>query len=695
MIKHYSEFTSYKPKYERDEYGKKRRYKKKYILNDIFSFDIETTSYFIIDGKLTAWDEKYDNDTYLKSECGGVCYIWQFSINEQVYYGRELSELSIFLDRIFGSIDFENVNKPIIWVHNLSFEFQWIREIFDFTNVFARTQRKPIKAETDKYQFRCTYFLTQLSLAKWSESTPVRKQEGLLNYNVLRTPISPLTSEEMKYCEFDCLVVYYGIRDFQRKYKDQYHIPLTQTGEVRKVMRDMYHKDYAYLKKMASLVPDADLFYFMRAAFAGGSTGGNVAYTAKIIYNLLTHDLKSDYPAQLVRRKYPLTPFVPVYRIKRFTDMDYDRKGYILQVCFKNMKRKTTIGYLSKSHLYGIVRGSFDNGKLIQCEECTYIGTSIDIQIIDMVYDYEDYEIQKCYMSYLGYLDSKFVDFVLTLFYNKTCLDGVDDELYMNSKKFINALYGMQCTSPISNDITYENSVWGEHVLSKDEINEKFAKMKNGMANITAYQVGLFCPAWARLELYSVLMEDPEDICYWDTDSCKHYDTPKMRSIIEERNRINKELMDQAMEFHGFDKERTRPKNQKGKICQLGCWEPEKPYAECKFLGAKRYCYRYEGEECYHITVAGVPKNNSIFIKSLDMFDDKLVFPANLKNEKGEYIAKNMHQYKDGDNPSVVFPDGYVNTNINATVLRPTSYDMSLANDYRALVQFFKEGGSV
>lgn len=699
---HYKEFKGYKPQYYRTKGNQKTKYKKKFEISDIFTFDIETTSFFLINNKLTAWDENIPNEEYLKNPSGAVCYIWQFSINNTVYYGRELKEFPVFLEQVFSSIDYATTNKPIIYVHNLSWEFQFIREYFNFTSVFARTIRKPMKAETKLCEFRCTYMLTNLRLEKWAEQTPVQKKVGQLDYNVLRTPLTDLNEKELEYCEYDCLVVYYGICNFVKKYGTQHKIPLTQTGESRVVLRKLYHDDWKFLQRMANLVPDAELFRLMRFIFAGGSTGSNVEHTDEEIYiSIDSEDEKSAYPAHLVKQKYPLTPFVRTVVIKRFEDMDIKNKAYLMVVRFKNIRRKTSISYISKSKLIGIRNSSFDNGKLIRADECIYSCTSVDIDTVNMVYDYDDYEILTCYASYLSYLDSKFIDFVLTMFYNKTCLDGVDPELYMQSKQFLNALYGINATSPISDEILYDNNEWGIKSLNNTEINDKLKTMRKSKKNITAYQIGIFVTAYNRRCLYDAIMkvqalkgEDGKGlVVYYDTDSCKHIRDKRVDAIFEQLNEENKRMMDEAMRIHGFDIERTRPKNPKGKVCQLGCWERDDSYQEFKTLGAKRYCYKKEGKDSYGITIAGVPKSNGCLIHSLSDFNIHSKFPANARNKEGKLISKNIHQYRDGDNLQVKFPDGYINDNINATVLRPTSYDMTLANEYKVLIQFIKNGG--
>ena len=88
--------------------------------NNIYTFDIETTSYIILDGK------QYNTIDYLdftqeekeRSIFQGTMYIWMFGINDKVYYGRTYKELYNFLNRIEFYTTYE---KKIVYVHNLAF----------------------------------------------------------------------------------------------------------------------------------------------------------------------------------------------------------------------------------------------------------------------------------------------------------------------------------------------------------------------------------------------------------------------------------------------------------------------------------------------------------------------------------------------------------------------------------------------
>ena len=106
--------------------------------NDIFTFDIETSSAFYINGKWRKFYFTLDAEYYKKCKKISWCYIWQFSINETVIYGRSLEEFKVFFDKLLSLINC----KIIVYCHNLQYEFQFLRNIFQWKNVFARKKEQ-------------------------------------------------------------------------------------------------------------------------------------------------------------------------------------------------------------------------------------------------------------------------------------------------------------------------------------------------------------------------------------------------------------------------------------------------------------------------------------------------------------------------------------------------------------------------
>ena len=127
----------------------------------------------------------------------------------------------------------------LIFVHNLSYEFQWICHKFEWKSIFARKERKPMKALTKNgIEFRCSYILSGCSLEKVGKDLQkykVEKLVGNLDYEKIRSSITPMSDEEISYCINDILVVMSYIQEQKEYYKKLTRLPLTNTGRVRRL----------------------------------------------------------------------------------------------------------------------------------------------------------------------------------------------------------------------------------------------------------------------------------------------------------------------------------------------------------------------------------------------------------------------------------------------------------------------------
>ena len=211
MIYPISEFEDVKAKsIYKDKVGNKHS-------DVIYTFDIETTSMFFINGKWQKFDysipQKSDKKKgiigYDQIKKAGVCYHCQFSVNDKVYYFRNIADFEYVLKKISNPF-----LKKYIFIHNLSFEFQWLVPIlkkYTIVDMIAREIRKPISFTIKELniEFRCSYMLTNLSLENSAKKyTSVEKASGDLDYSIIRSPLTPLTDREQYYCEMDCVVLY-------------------------------------------------------------------------------------------------------------------------------------------------------------------------------------------------------------------------------------------------------------------------------------------------------------------------------------------------------------------------------------------------------------------------------------------------------------------------------------------------------
>ena len=132
MIQHFSAFhvEHFKPRTVTE---------KQRTADNIITFDIESTSVFYgADNRAEMYDYSKPADYYKGLKKAALCYIWQISIDGVAYFGRELSEFAEFIESLRTAAGCD----ILVWVHNLPFEFQFIRRLFSWQTINARDSRK-------------------------------------------------------------------------------------------------------------------------------------------------------------------------------------------------------------------------------------------------------------------------------------------------------------------------------------------------------------------------------------------------------------------------------------------------------------------------------------------------------------------------------------------------------------------------
>ncbi len=659
------------------------------LYNDtIICFDIETTSAWMIDGVLSPFDYTKPKEFYKDRPAWALCYIWQCSIEDKVYYGRELSEFSDFMEELQQKYK----GKLVIWVHNLSYEFVFLENILTWEKIFARKPHKVMYAEYENITFRCTYFLTRLSLANWAinRRLPVKKLKGNLAYNVVRTPKTMLSSKEMSYSENDVLVMFYGLKEYIAKYGHLKNIPLTQTGEVRRALKNVLAKEWGVHKMYASLLPrNYDEYAILNMIKGGGDTHANYSKVGQVRKWVRSKDISSSYPAVMIAKKYPMSKW---YRCTNSYQQFLHNDDYslILDIEFVDIESIHFCNYImsSKCKKGSLEDPVYDNGRISKAKRLRITITNIDFEIIEKTYTWNKKKtiVHNAWQSVNEYLPKPVVEFILEMYEAKTTLKGTElYSAYMDAKERLNSVYGMMVTAIIMESVLYamETGEWKVDHLSPDQINAKLDELRNKPYKVsTVFAHGCFITAYARQALWSTIIPIGYDVNYYDTDSNKYENDHE--AVFEAYNRKIVAELDKACEYHGIDKERTRPLDRKGKPHQIGVYEDEGVYSEFVTLGAKRYAFRKHGK--LGITVSGVnPSKGVVQLKNdISNFKENLVFEY---QNSGKMI---MQYYCDA--PPVTFNKGmydeYTTHDKHGIIGMPTTYNMSMTQDYLDLITF-------
>ena len=555
------------------------------------AFDIETTS-TIIDGQETAW-----------------CYHWQLGIGDDVYFGRYLEDAKTLFDKI-ASILSHYVEKIICLVHNFPYEFGFLTEVMDFTEIFATAKNKPIKATyRDHIEFRCSYAMTNLSLAKLSEQTTTKKAVGDLDYRIVRYPCTPLTDEELGYCYADVKILTEYWKDIiVPKYIKNHKIvwlPITNTSKVRKALKDKIQNKLAWKRIIENNSPSDAMYAIFRRCFYGGLVRANADYCGRELKDVASRDRTSSYPAVMLQYKYPMSKFRQINMNeldKYYNDDDFAK---IYHVIFKDLKCKAPVSLISSDNTKIVKLDNdavLDNGRIYSTSYMECYVTDVDFNCWCKTYDGK-LKIEECWISKKGRLPRFIIETLVELYTKKKTLKGVKgkEEEYNYAKGMFNSLYGCCVTKANDEEWTYDNYS-----------NEWKSKKTFDNSTFLLYQWGVYIAAYARMELVDIVIKIWQDdiknkrkessIVYMDTDSCKYrYRDGALEYIFDDNDKRIIQMTQDACNHYGCDF---------NIVGDLGTWDLEtldkktgtKTYKSFITLGAKRYLH--DGEP----TISGLPK---------------------------------------------------------------------------------------
>ena len=566
---------------------------KRYI-EHLMTFDIETSTIEKTDGSFE-----------------GFMYHWQVCIDGYVCFGRTWKEFLTFLRKMNRALkNYDDKHKLLCYIHNFSYEFQFLYSWIKLQDVFAIDKRKPLKAISKDFniEFRCSYLLSNMNLKKFIENTPNAhyfKGMGDLDYKKVFTPKTTLTMSELGYCYNDVMGLYEAII-YLLKVDSLDTIPLTSTGYVRRECRNNMRKNKKNRKQFLDLKLDDKLYQLCKDAFRGGNTASNRYKTNFINYDVSSYDMSSAYPYAMISGLYPITPFQEETITSLDMLDDYNNRYCTLSYySFENVKLKKGVPfpYIPYSKCIEFIAPSYEgdfkgkeycyNGRVLEAAFIKIAMTNYDYQIFINQYDYdeENVRVEDFYYSHKGFLPQELIDTVIEFFTLKSQLKGIEQKEYeyMKSKNKLNSLYGMIVTDIIRQENLF-NDQWekGENSTLDDYYSKR--------NNFLTYQWGLFVTAICRSNLQKAIDKIGLDCVYIDTDSVKY-----VGNHDEVFEQINQEMIAWCSDNDIINI--VKVGNQK---YFLGLYDREKGYDEFVTLGAKKYAFKQNNK--IGITVAGLNK---------------------------------------------------------------------------------------
>lgn len=410
---------SYISNLKEEKIGKGRVKRGREYAHAVAAFDIETT-----------------NDPASRQ---AFMYVWMFQIDKRpTVIGRTWDDFRTFTDKLNRTLK----QTLVVCVHNLAFEWQFIKTLIPIDSVFALDDRKVLYFRSGKLEFRCTYLHSNMSLRKYLQRMNVPTQKGEMDYSVPRYPWTKLTKEELSYCVADVKGLVEAYTKEMKLDKDNlYTIPLTSTGYVRRSAKMALQ---AYQKYIRPQLPDLDTLLLLQQAYRGGNTHGSVYWAGKIVENVRSYDLASSYPSVLMEEEYPT-----VFEDAQPEDLPkWLKKGYaaLMEVELFNVRLKDPLWgcpYIAFAKCLQTAGADDDNGRIREAKYIRLAITEIDLSILRSEYDF-DMNVIRLKVSKKRKLPIAFRKMILDLYQQKTELKGGDADqeyLYGKMKNRINALY--------------------------------------------------------------------------------------------------------------------------------------------------------------------------------------------------------------------------------------------------------------
>lgn len=653
------------------------------------SFDTETTSTYIEPNGIK---EKF-----------AFMYVWQFGIDGYYCYGRTWGEFIQLCKFIQSSLNLNDKKRVIIFIHNLSFEFQFFRKYFDWLNVFATRSRNPIKALTSYgIEFRDSLILSGYKLANVAKnltSHKIPKMVGDLDYSLTRTKDTTFSEKELGYMLNDVRILIAYIDEQREEYGDITKIPLTNTGRVRRYVRNECFKEKFYQRNIKALtIKDENEYLTLKQAFAGGFTHANPNHVGKKYHNIASFDFTSSYPTVMISEQYPSSKAIPQKWVnwKRFNEIN-EKALQIFTVEFTGLQTKVYFdNYISKNKCLDVKGEIENNGRIFSADYLKIIITSVDWDIIKQVYSWKTVKISNQIAYYKDYLPKPIIQSILHFYKKKTTLKHVKgkEAEYMHGKGMLNSCYGMAVTDIVHDDEIYSGDYWYEYAADGQKEIDNYNKSYN---RFLYYPWGVFVTAYARHNLWSGILEFKDDYIYSDTDSIKAKNYKKHMKYIEEYNQEITNKLEKCLDHYGIDKSELAPLDVDGIPHPLGLWDFEGVYKTFKTLGAKRYIVETSKGKL-EITIAGLPKDkgrdyllkvsNNDMNKVFQNFTNKMLVPA---DDSGKMTA-----YYDDEEKTAIIKDyqgHYTKVTSKSSVhLSKASFEMTLASKFIKLLEMLADG---
>ena len=540
-------------------------------------------------------------------------YVWQMAIENEAFYGRTWSEFKMCLQKMKNEMHLAVDYKLIVYVHNLKYDFGFYKKEvnLDGNDFVARSRRTVLKHIMDDcFEVRDSAVYTEEPLEHMGEEIGIPKMKGY-DYSRIRHALTPLTPEELEYCEHDVLILtQYFRKEAENLNCSIYKLALTATQKIKRGINEEFARESRMYQNMimSRQLKDNDhdnhILNFLKHAFFGAFNYSSQLIRGIIQDNVAGIDISACYGAQCLLHPYPVGKFVPIELPESTDDLKnnprYAGKAMLITFAAKDVSAKyADIGFLPINiHNYWQRPASDINNvaskRVLTAAKLEMTLTDVDFRLFLEFYSYSAIKFVSIMASDYGDMPPYMIRSIEKTHRKKLEIQKRNNELkkirpltlseqleYIHAKTGVSRIYGILVQDPVR-DI-YE---WNPEI---NDIQKNGEQKNKSQFQPVLYQWGVWVVAWARYEILRLLLKlsgtgknfDDLKTLYSDTDSLYFKFTESDVEIVKSYNdMINAKIANVAKKY------RLNPESLTG----IGTLKITY-YHQFKTTGIKQYCY--------------------------------------------------------------------------------------------------------
>lgn len=564
----------------------------------------------------TPYVASFDTETSTIEKDGeqiAFMYVWQMAVENEAFYGRTWSEFKMCLQKMKNEMHLAVDYKLIVYVHNLKYDFGFYKKEvnLDGSDFVARSRRTVLKHIMDDcFEVRDSAVYTEEPLEHMGEEIGIPKMKGY-DYSRIRHALTPLTPEELEYCEHDVLILTKYFRlEAEKLNCSIYKLALTATQKIKRGINEEFSRESRMYQKMimSRQLKDNDhdnhVLDVLKHAFFGAFNYSSQLIRGITQDNVAGIDISACYGAQCLLHPYPVGKFAPIELPESTDDLKnnprYAGKAMLITFAAKDVSAKyADIGFLPINiHNYWQRPASDINNvaskRVLTAAKLEMTLTDVDFRLFLEFYSYSAIKFVSIMASEYGDMPPYMIRSIEKTHRKKLEIQKRNNELkkirpltlseqleYIHAKTGVSRIYGILVQDPIRDLYTWDPEI--------NDIKKDGEQKNKSQFQPVLYQWGVWVVAWARYEILRLLLKlsgtgknfDDLKTLYSDTDSLYFKFAESDIEIVKSYNdMINAKISNVAKKY------RLNPEALTG----IGTLKITY-YQQFKTTGIKQYCY--------------------------------------------------------------------------------------------------------